>query len=54
MCVDEFNLYYGALKRALDLGRLCSAMLPSDNILAINYNTARVPLLALRVDRLRQ
>jgi uncharacterized LabA/DUF88 family protein len=44
--IDGFNLYYGALKRTpykwLDLGRLCSTMLPNDNVLAINYYTARI------------
>src|SRR5712691_7723780 len=44
--VDGFNLYYGALKRTpykwLDLDRLCSLMLPNDNVLAVNYYTARI------------
>ena len=44
--VDGFNLYYGSLKRTpykwLDLGRLCSAMLPTDRVIAINYYTARI------------
>lgn len=44
--VDGFNLYYGACKntpyRWLDIGSLCRAMLPGDNILAIRYFTARV------------
>lgn len=44
--VDGFNLYYGALKRTpykwLDLGRLCTALLPKDDVLAINYYTARI------------
>lgn len=44
--IDGFNLYYGALKRTpykwLDVGRLCTLMLPQDNIVAINYYTALV------------
>lgn len=44
--IDGFNLYYGGLKRTpykwLDLGRLCGTMLPNDNVLAINYYTARI------------
>lgn len=44
--VDGFNLYYGALRRTpyrwLDLGALCRLMLPTDNIVAINYYTALV------------
>ena len=44
--VDGFNLYYGALKRTpykrLDLGRLCTTMLPDDQIVAIKYYTARI------------
>jgi hypothetical protein len=44
--VDGFNLYYGSLKRTpykwLDLGRLCTAMLPTDRVTAINYYTARI------------
>lgn len=44
--IDGFNLYYGCLKRTpykwLDLGRLCSRLLPSDEIRHISYYTARV------------
>ncbi len=44
--VDGFNLYYGSLKRTpykwLDLGRLCTAMLPNDRVTAIKYYTARI------------
>lgn len=44
--VDGFNLYYGSLKRTpykwLDLGRLCTAMLPADRVTAIKYYTARI------------
>jgi uncharacterized LabA/DUF88 family protein len=44
--VDGFNLFYGALRgsphRWLDLGALCSALLPNDEIHRIRYFTARV------------
>lgn len=44
--VDGFNLFYGALRgsphRWLDLGALCSALLPNDEIRRIRYFTARV------------
>ena len=44
--VDAFNLYYGALRRTpyrwLDLGKLCSLLLPRDEIHRIRYFTARV------------
>lgn len=44
--VDGFNLYYGCLKgtpyKWLDLGRLSATMLPSDNVTAIKYYTARI------------
>jgi hypothetical protein len=44
--IDGFNLYYGSLKatpyRWLDLERLCKLMLPSNDIVRINYYTARV------------
>jgi hypothetical protein len=44
--VDGFNLYYGSLKRTpykwLDLGQLCTAMLPNDRVTAIKYYTARI------------
>ena len=44
--VDGFNLYYGALKgtpyRWLDLGALCTRLLPSDHVVAIKYFTAQV------------
>lgn len=49
--VDGFNLYYGALSptpqrpqgyRWLDLGALCSRLLPRDQIVAIKYFTALV------------
>lgn len=44
--VDGFNLFYGALKRTpyrwLDLGTLCRAMLPNDDVEVIRYFTARV------------
>ena len=44
--VDGFNLYYGSLKRSpykwLDLGRLCTTMLPNDRVTAIRYYTARI------------
>ena len=44
--IDGFNLYYGCLKRTpykwLDLGQLCSRLLPNDEIRHIAYYTARV------------
>jgi uncharacterized LabA/DUF88 family protein len=44
--VDGFNLYYGCLKRTpykwLDLGALCTTMLPTDRVISINYYTARI------------
>jgi hypothetical protein len=44
--VDGFNLYYGAVKdspyRWLNLGALCTRMLPADNIVTIKYFTAIV------------
>lgn len=44
--VDGFNLYYGSLKstpyRWLNIGALCAAMLPGDEIAAIRYFTASV------------
>src|SRR5690349_642790 len=44
--VDGFNLYYGALKKSnlkwLDLARLCSLILPSNEIVKIKYFTALV------------
>jgi hypothetical protein len=44
--IDGFNLYSGSLKatpyRWLDLERLCKLMLPSNDIVRINYYTARV------------
>lgn len=44
--IDGFNLYYGALKRTpykwLDLGKLCSALLPNDTVQELHYFTARV------------
>ena len=44
--VDGFNLYYGALKKTpykwLDLGLLCTRMLPTDRVTAIKYYTARI------------
>jgi uncharacterized LabA/DUF88 family protein len=44
--VDGFNLYYGALRRTpykwLDLSKLCSALLPNDEIVKIRYFTARI------------
>jgi hypothetical protein len=44
--VDGFNLYYGALKgtphRWLNIGELCSKMLPQDEIVGIKYFTALV------------
>jgi hypothetical protein len=42
--VDGFNLYYGCLQgtpyRWLDIGALCQAMLPKDDIVGIKYFTA--------------
>jgi hypothetical protein len=44
--VDGFNLYYGCLRgtpyRWLDVGKLCSLMLPKDEVVAIKYFTAEV------------
>ena len=44
--IDGFNLYYGSLKgtpyRWLDLERLCALMLPSNDVIQINYYTAHV------------
>lgn len=44
--VDAFNLYYGSLKgtpyRWLDLGALCTRLLPKDRINRIRYFTATV------------
>ncbi len=44
--VDAFNLYYGCLKgtpyRWLDLGTLCTRLLPKDPINRIRYFTATV------------
>lgn len=44
--VDGFNLYYGALRgtpyRWLDLRKLCSLLLPGDEIVRIRYFTARI------------
>jgi len=44
--IDGFNLYYGALKgtpyKWLDLARLCTIMLPKDEVQHIYYYTARV------------
>jgi uncharacterized LabA/DUF88 family protein len=44
--VDAFNLYYGSLKgtpyRWLDLGALCTRLLPKDRIHRIRYFTATV------------
>jgi len=49
--VDGFNLYYGSLRptpqwpqgyRWLDLGALCTRLLPRDQVVAIKYFTARV------------
>jgi uncharacterized LabA/DUF88 family protein len=44
--IDGFNLYYGSLKatpyRWLDLEQLCKLMLPSNDVVRINYYTARV------------
>ena len=44
--VDAFNLYYGCLKgtpyRWLDLGALCTRLLPRDRINRIRYFTAMV------------
>ncbi|MGE5222035.1 MAG: NYN domain-containing protein [Omnitrophica WOR_2 bacterium] len=44
--VDGFNLYYGAVKgtpyKWLDLARLCSLLLPKNQILKIKYFTALV------------
>ncbi len=44
--VDAFNLYYGAIKgtpyKWLDLHKMCSYLLPRNDIQAIKYFTARV------------
>ena len=44
--IDGFNLYYGCLNgtpyKWLDLAKLCQALLPSDNVIAIKYFTAKV------------
>ncbi len=44
--VDGFNLYYGCLKgrpvRWLDLNKLCSLLLPNNQLKRIKYYTARV------------
>ena len=44
--VDGFNLFYGAVRgtpyRWLDLGRFCSTVFPSDQIIRIRYFTALV------------
>jgi hypothetical protein len=44
--IDDFNLYYGALKgtkyKWLDLGELCRTLLPKDEINHIRYFTAPV------------
>lgn len=44
--VDAFNLYYGCLRgtpyRWLDLGALCTRLLPKDRINRIRYFTATV------------
>lgn len=44
--VDGFNLYYGCIKgtkyKWLDLGKLCSVVLPGHTVLRIKYFTARV------------
>ena len=44
--IDGFNLYYGCLRgtpyRWLDVGKLCSLLLPKDDVVAIKYFTAKV------------
>ena len=44
--IDGFNLYYGALKdspyRWLDIKEMCHLILPQNEIVKINYYTARV------------
>lgn len=44
--IDGFNLYYGAIKKTiykwLDLSKLCSLVLPNDQIQEIKYFTALV------------
>lgn len=44
--VDGFNLYYGSVKgtpyKWLDLGRLCTLLLPSSRIVRIKYFTAEI------------
>jgi len=46
VCVDGFNLYYGALRgtgfRWLDIAEMCRLLLPGHDILHISYFTARV------------
>ena len=54
--IDGFNLYFGALARSspykwLDLGRLCSRLVPRHEVRRIRYFTARV---VDRPDRLGQ
>ena len=43
---DAFNFYFGAIKgtpfKWVDLGKLCSLLLPNNQIIAIKYFTARV------------
>lgn len=44
--IDGFNLYYGSLRdtpyRWVDLGALCSRLLPKDQVVGIKYFTAKV------------
>ena len=44
--IDGFNLYYGSIKQTpykwLDLGKICHALLPNNNIYSIKYFTAKV------------
>lgn len=44
--VDGFNFYYGALRRTpfrwLNLDRFCALMLPKNDVLRINYYTAKI------------
>lgn len=44
--VDGFNLYYGCLQGTrcprLDLGTLCTRLLPRDDVVGIKYFTAKV------------
>jgi hypothetical protein len=46
VCIDGFNLYYGALKRTpykwLDLAKLAQILLPADTLQELHYFTARV------------